>query len=175
MFRYALTTFALAGLLAPLPAGERPARAEPDEVRKRFYRCWLEVERVEGGVKTKGPDGLCGVQFGEKEYWVWARRGELSAGGGTTYRVRIDPTADPMRVDIVASERDAPPGRRETVQTGVFKFDGERLVVAVAPWRRLAPPGPGQDYPVRPTGFESTRENQVTVSTYTPTDFYGVD
>jgi uncharacterized protein (TIGR03067 family) len=126
-------------------------------------------------VTTRDPFKLCGLQFAEAEYWVWGRRGELSAGGGTTYRVRIDPVADPMRVDVFSGTRDAPPGRREVVQVGIFKFDGDKLVVAVAPWASLDPPAAGKDYPLRPKAFESTKENKVTVSTYTATVFYGVD
>ena len=175
MFRRALPIFCLAGLTLPLPAADPPKKASADEVRKKFYRCWLEVERVEAGVATKGPDGLCGLQFAENEYWVWARRGELSAGGGTTYRVRIDPAAEPMRVDIIAPARDAPPGKREMMQVGIFKFEGDKLVVALAPWQLLEPPGQGKDYPVRPKAFESTKKNEVVLSTYTPTEFYGVD
>jgi hypothetical protein len=89
--------------------------------------------------------------------------------------VRIDPAADPMRVDVFSGARDVPPGRRETVQVGIFKFDGDKLVVAFAPWAALEPPAAGKDYPTRPKAFVSTKENKVAVSTYTPTEFYGAD
>jgi uncharacterized protein (TIGR03067 family) len=168
-------TFLTLCLVGPLLAGDDPGKANPDEVRRRFYQCWLEIERVDSGVTTRDPNNLCGVQFGEGEYWVWGRRGELAAGGGTTHRVRIDPTARPMRVDIFSGTRDVPPGKRETVQLGIFKFEGDKLIVAVAPWYSLEPPAKGKDYPERPKEFRSTRENKVMLSTYTPTEFYGVD
>src|SRR5688572_2792874 len=118
MLRRVLPVVCLVGLVAPLPAGP-PKKPTPDEVRKKFYGYWLELDRVDAGSAVKGPDGLCGLQFAENAYWVWPRRGELSAAGGDLYRVRIDPTADPMRVDIIAPTREAPPGKRETVQVGI--------------------------------------------------------
>ena len=175
MVRCAVPALCLVGWVASLPAADPPPKAKPDEVRKRFYRCWLEVERTDAGVTTRDPFKLCGLQFAENEYRVWDRRGELSAGGGATYRVRIDPAADPMRVDVFSGTRDAPPGRRETVQAGIFRFDGDKLIVAVAPWAMLEPPAAGKDYPTRPKAIESTKANKVTVSVYTPTGVYGVD
>jgi uncharacterized protein (TIGR03067 family) len=172
MFRRAFPVLCLLALVAPLVAGDPPQKAKPDQVRKKFYQCWLELDRVDAGVAVKGPDGLCGVEFAEKAYWVWARRGELSAGGGDLYRVRIDPTAEPMRVDIIGTTRS---GKSEIMQVGIFKFEGDKLVVAVAPWAFLEPLEKGKDYPLRPKTFESTKENKVMVSTYTPTAFYGVD
>ena len=107
---------------------------------------------------------------------MWARRGELSTGvDSDQYRVRIDPTAERMRVDIIAPNREVPPGKRETVQAGIFKFDGDKMILALAPWQSLDPPAKGKDYPSRPKTFESTKENKVMVSTYKPTEFYGVD
>jgi uncharacterized protein (TIGR03067 family) len=170
-----LLALSLLGLVTPLPATDLPKKLEPEEARKKFYGCWLELDRVDAGVAVKGPDGLCGVEFAEKAYWVWARRGELSAGGGDLYRVRIDPTANPMRVDIFAPTREAPPGQRETVQAGIFKFEGDKLIIAVAPWTFAEPPEKGKDYALRPKSFESTKANKVMVSTYKPTEFYGVD
>jgi uncharacterized protein (TIGR03067 family) len=172
MFRRVLLAACLFGLVAPLFADDPPKKLKPEEVRKKFYGCWLELDRVDAGVAVKGPDGLCGVEFAEKAYWIWPRRGELSAGGGDLYRVRIDPTADPMRVDIFAPTRS---GKHETVQTGIFKFEGDKLVVAVAPWAFLEPPVKDKDYALRPKSFESTKENKVMVSTYKPTAFWGVD
>jgi uncharacterized protein (TIGR03067 family) len=175
MFRRVLPALCLVGLVTPLFADDPPKKLKPEEVRKKFYGCWLELDRVDAGVVVKGPDNLCGVEFAEKAYWIWSRRGELSAGGGELYRVRIDPTADPMRVDLIAPTRETPPGKRETVQVGIFKFEGDKLVVAVAPWAFAEPPEKGKDYALRPKSFESTKENKVTVSTYKPTAFYGVD
>ncbi|HSQ54681.1 MAG TPA: hypothetical protein VLM40_02970 [Gemmata sp.] len=45
----------------------------------------------------------------------------------------------------------------------------------VAPWAVLELPAKGKDYAVRPKSFDSTKENKVTVSTYKPTEFWGVD
>ena len=173
---YTLLTLCMVGLGAPLLAIDPPKKLKPEEVRKKFYRCWLELDRVDAGVAIKDPVHLVGLQFAPSAYWLWGRRGELSAGvDGDLYRVRIDPTAEPMRVDIIAPKRQAPPGKGEMVQVGIFKFEGEKLVVAVAPWAVLELPAKGKDYAVRPKSFDSTKENKVTVSTYKPTEFWGVD
>ena len=176
MFRSIFCTLFLIGLVTSLAAGDPQKKAKPDEVRKKFYACWLELDRVDAGVAIKDPVHLCGLQFAENGYWVWGRRGELSTGvDSDQYRVRIDGTAEPMRVDIIAPTRAAPPGKHEMVQLGIFKFDGDKLIVAVAPWAMLEPPDKGKDYPSRPKTFESTKENKVMLSTYKPTDFFGVD
>lgn len=176
MLKSVFSTLCLLGLVAPLAAGDPPKKAMPDEVRKKFYRCRLELDRVDAGVAIEDPVHLHGLQFAENGYWPWVRRGELSTGvDSDLYRVRSDPTAEPMCLDIIAPKRDAPPGKREMVQVGSFRFEGDKPIVAVAPWAMLDPPEKGKDYPLRPKTFESTKENKVMLSTYKPTDFYGVD
>jgi hypothetical protein len=171
MFRRVLLVLCVLALVAPLPATDPPKKPTPDEVRKKFYQCWLELDRVDAGVAVKGPDNLCGVEFAEKAYWVWARRGELSTCvDGDLYRVRIDATAEPMRVDIVAPKRS---GQYEMMQVGIFKFDGDKMTLALAPWAYLEPSAKGKDHALRPKTFESTKENKVMVSTYKPTAFWG--
>ena len=173
MFRPVSLADCLVGLVAPLSADDPPKKLKPDEARKKFYGCWLELDRVDAGVEIKDPVQLVGLKFDEKGYWIWGRRGELSTGVDCElYRVRIDPTANPMRVDIIAPRRS---GKHEMMQVGIFKFEGDKLVVAVAPWAMLEPPEEGKDHALRPKSFESTKANKVTVSTYKPTAFYGVD
>ena len=52
MLRRVLPVVCLASLVAPLPATDPPKKPTPEEVRKKFYGCWLELDRVAfaGGV-----------------------------------------------------------------------------------------------------------------------------
>lgn len=147
---------------------------QADALKKKFYRCWLETERVDAGVTVKDPFELIGLQFATDAYWVWGRRGELSAGSELP-GVRFDPTTDPMRVDIPSRTREAPPSKREMIQVGICRFDGDKLDLAVAPWRMLAPPEEGKDYAERPTEFKSTKENKWTIRKLKPAEFYDQD
>ena len=54
MFRRALPVVCVVGLVAPLLATEPPKKLKPDEVRKKFYQCWLELDRVDAGVGSRG-------------------------------------------------------------------------------------------------------------------------
>ncbi len=147
----------------------------PDALKKKFYRCWLEMERVDAGVTIKEPIKLYGLQFATDAYWVWNRRGgELSAGGGPP-GVRFDPTTEPMRVDILGDTREVAPSKREMIQVGICQFDGEKLILVVAPWQMLAPPEKGKDYSERPTEFKSTKENKWQMSKLKPAEFYDQD
>jgi hypothetical protein len=57
--------------------------------------------------------------------------------------VRIDATADPMRVDFLDGT--------DAIKPGLFKFDGEQLVLALPGWVKERALGKGEDYPTRPT------------------------
>ena len=153
--------------VAPSP---RPAGPTPAELRKRFYRGWLEVERVEAGVKTTDPNHLSTDWYSENGTWgSWGRRGELSSGTGAR-PVRFDPTADPMRLDLRVNVEQRPGAPdRIIVHPCIVRFDGDRLVIA---WpaggvveRELKP---GEDYAQRPKDFTSTKRNGARVSTYRP-------
>ena len=146
----------------------------PDALKKKFFRCWLEMERVDAGVTIKEPIKLYGLLFATDGYWVWNRRGELAAGGGLP-GVRFDPTTEPMRVDILGDTREVAPSKREMIQVGICRFDGDKLVLVVAPWQMLAPPEKGKDYPERPTEFKSTKENKWQMSKLKPAEYYDQD
>ncbi len=146
----------------------------PDALKKKFFRCWLEMERVDAGETIKDPFELVGLQFAADGYWLWNRRGELAAGGGLP-GVRFDPTTEPMRVDILSGTREVAPSKREMLQLGICQFDGEKLILVVAPWQMLAPPEKGKDYAERPTEFKSTKENKWKLRKLKPAEFYDQD
>lgn len=167
-------TFALGGDAYALKAKqvERAKRGDkagggkaPPDAAARFYGSWLTVEKVvAGGPPVTDPDRLSGTTFAPEGYWVWPRRGG-EMPGGPVGRVRVDAAADPMRVDLVVE----PQGDRPRhVLPGVFRFDGDRLVVAWGGWEDERPLEPGEDYARRPTGFRSTRQNGVTVEILRP-------
>src|SRR4051812_48401262 len=79
------------------PAGPKPT---PAQIRARFYGVWLEEEKTALGERSTDPFGLCGLLFEEEKWYAWGRRGELSAARADR-GVRIDPTADPMRFDLL--------------------------------------------------------------------------
>jgi uncharacterized protein (TIGR03067 family) len=73
--------------------------------------------------------------------------------------VRVDATARPMRFDLLDTGMGG-----GVVKPGIFKFDGDRLVIAVADrWFEEKPLAKGMDHPRRPTEFESTKTNGVAV------------
>ena len=97
-------------------------------------------------------------------------RGELAAGPGPkSTRITLDTAADPMRFTIVqdVQQGKGPPDLRVT--PGVFKFDGDRLVLA-APRPAILEQSlkPGEDDPERPKDFTSKKGSRVVVSVHTP-------
>ncbi len=166
----------LVGLLVLCGAAADDPKPRPEDVSRRFYRCWLEVEEVRDGQRTTDPERLAGVCFPEgKDWFSWGRRGEAAAGHGGR-PVRLDPTADPIRVDV-RTEVPRGGGRTEImVHPCIVRFDGDRLVMA---WPRAGVPEralrPGEDYPERPRDFTSTKENGVTVRVLKPCDEYDRD
>jgi uncharacterized protein (TIGR03067 family) len=142
----------------PAVAGDPPAdrRPTPEQVRERFYGVWVEAERTAGGRRTTDPAGLTGYLLGPDRWCSWDRRGELSASWADR-GVRVDPAADPMRFDLLDGT--------DGIKPGIFKFDGDELVIALAAdWKRERKPGAGEDYPARPKEFRSTKDNGVAVS-----------
>jgi hypothetical protein len=147
--------FGVVAAAAPVPRERIP----PDEkaIKKRFYDCWHEVW-VEEGVadgtvtrKTK-PYELIAMRFHPDEitYWLWS--GELSPSERN--EPRIDSTKTPMWLDIVGDNR-TKDGKPESVIPCVFKFEGERLVIARPAWPRdWAAWNATGEYPQRPTGFD---------------------
>jgi hypothetical protein len=162
-------------LAQPDPPAEPAAPREkpkPEDVRERFYRCWLELERVEAGKRITDPEHLCGEEYTEDGYWGWGRRGELAAGPGER-GVRIDPTTDPMRVEFLGGTHSAPLPKEPHANPGIFKFEGDKLIVVTGGWTKERPRG--QDYPNRPKEFVSTKENGYTLSVYKPCNKYDQD
>ena len=89
---------------------------------------------------------------------MWLRRDELSATGSKR-GVRVDVTARPMRFDLLDTGMDG-----GVIKTGIFKFDGDKLVIAVVDrWFAEKPLAKGADHPRRPTEFTSTKTNGVVV------------
>jgi hypothetical protein len=150
------------------PADPPARKLTPEEVRKKFYGYWLEVEQVGQKRSNKDPDTLSGFQFAPDGWWQWGRRGELSAGLVAPV-VRLDPTTDPMRVTFEANIREVPDRGRRRVKAAIGRFVGNKLHMAFGPWEWADPPAPGKDYPRRPAGFESG------YSVLVPSVLYGTD
>ena len=55
---------------------------QSDALKKKFYRSWIEIERVDAGATIKEPIKLYGLLFATDGYGAWNRRGELAAGAG---------------------------------------------------------------------------------------------
>src|SRR5262245_3132601 len=101
------------------------ANPSAEDVRKAFYRSWLEVEAVEAGRRTTDPAELCGHEFAPDVWYAWGRKGELAPGPGSP-GVRIDPTTNPMRLELLGGTYGLP--RKDAmVQPGIFRFDGGKL------------------------------------------------
>ena len=160
-------------------AADPPAMKEDvaDKARKQFYQCWLAVEKMKSGVRDTDPDSLSACEFTPDELADWPRRGELSQ------RVvrpgpRIDPTTDPMRLDLrsegyVDGFKGGRVAREDEklirVKPCIFKFDGDNLVIAYGVgWYPEKEFKKGEDYAERPKDFTSTKENTRTVETLKP-------
>ena len=171
----ALATVGAASAIANPPEATQKPRAavkpgneqklSQTEFRKRFFRCWLEVEKTEAGKKVTDPEEMSGMCFSVNDGWSsWGRRGELSSGHGGR-QVRLDISADPVRLDVRTNlEQGFGRPDRIVVRPCIVKFDGDKLVMA---WPRASVPDrrlkSGDDYAGRPKDFTSTKENGVTV------------
>jgi hypothetical protein len=149
-------------------AGGQERKRTPDEARKKFFGCWLEVEQAGGGQSNKDPNTLSGFQFAPDGWWQWGRRGELTAGLVAPV-VRFDPTTDPMRVTFEGAAREVPDVGRRRVKLAICKFEGDRLIMTFGPWMWADPPPEGKDYPQRPRDFDSGH------SVLVPSVLYGTD
>jgi hypothetical protein len=159
MFKRVLVLLLLAGSVNPSAdvAVAGPAKTpSAQDVRKAFYRCWLEVEAVEAGTRTTDLADLCGHEFAPEVWYVWGRKGELAPGPGSP-GVRIDPVSDPMRLELLGGTY-GQPRKDPVVQPGIFKFEKDKLVIALGPWVKERVWEVGQDYPERPKDFRSTKE-----------------
>ena len=176
-------TFAFAAALAV--AADPPAKKEDvaDKARKQFYQCWLEIEEVEAGVRVTDPAKLVGIEYTAEHRSAWGRRltGEMSASLEKP-GPRIDPTADPMRVEFVGRGRsrnfDGDKGDEmvNVVRPCIFKFEDGNLIIAYAERRVVEKEfKKGEDYPERPKDFTSTKENKRTVTTMKPCSFWDQD
>lgn len=154
----ALFLLLLAGIMFPCAAvpGET-AETSVEDVRKAFYRCWLEVEAVEAGARTKDLADLCGHEFAPDVWYAWGRKGELAPGPGSP-GVRIDPASNPMRLELLGGTYGLP-RENPMVRPGIFTFEGGKLVIALGPWVKERVWKDGQDYPERPKDFRCTKEN----------------
>ena len=164
-------------------AADPPAKKEDaaDKVRKRFYSGWLEIERLEGGVKITDPEKLSGSDFSPEQVVGWGRRGELSLWVGKP-GPRIDPTTDPMRVDFLSvGYVDSFPGGRVAredekfirVDPCIFKFEDGNLVIAYSTSLvKERKHDKGEDYTERPKDFTSTKENKRKISIMKPSGIY---
>jgi hypothetical protein len=164
MMKRVLVLLLLAGAGSPSAGATVPGAAEKpsaEDVRKAFYRCWLEVEVVEAGGRTTDLAELCGHEFAPNVWYSWGRKGELAPGPGSP-GVRIDPTASPMRLELLGDTYGLP-RENPMVQPGIFKFEGGKLVIALGPWVKERAWGKGEDYPERPKDFRPTRERLARV------------
>jgi hypothetical protein len=185
-----MRTFVLIALLtfvALIVAADPPGKPhEKDKtaanVRERFFRCWLETEEVREGTRFIDAGKLNVNEYTiDNKSWSWGRRGKMSAGSGSP-GVRIDPTTDPMRVEFFDEGSSRNFGGDEgdkvvpVVRPCIFKFDGENLVIAYSgQWTVEKEFKKGEDYPQRPTGFKSTKENKLTVTTMKPCGKWDTD
>jgi hypothetical protein len=171
--RYA-TLLALLVSTAPLSGwGGDPDPKQPSaqEVRRRFFRCWLEVERIDAGRRITDPGHLTGIELTQDGYWCWGRVGELAAGPGER-GVRLDATARPMRVDFLGGTRGVALPKAPSVNPGIFKFEGDKLVIVLGGWTKASARPPGGDFPNRPRAFRSTKESRSILQVFTPCQKY---
>lgn len=168
MYRFTIAMLALLTAGVTSPADPPAKKLTPDEARQKFFACWLEVEQVGPKASNKDPDTLSGFQFAPDGWWQWGRRGELAAGLVAPV-VRLDPTAEPMRVTLESNTREVPDRGRRRVKASIGRFDGDKLHIAFGPWEWADRPAKGKDYPGRPADFKSG------YSVLTPTVLYGTD
>jgi len=157
----------------PVGSADKP---ESERVAERFYRSWLAIERIEGGDSTKDPDRLNGQSFAKDSHHSWGRRGELSPGSPGV-GPRIDTSVEPMRVDFINREKIGKNGEAiAQIYPCIFKFDGDRLVIAdAARWVEEKDKPTGKDFPGRPTDFKSTKENGLRVEILKPCKYLDQD
>ena len=128
-----------------------------EQIEKKFYRSWLGIEQIDSGVSTKDPTELYGCEFSKAGTSSWQVRGDPSQDG--TPAVRIDASTDPMRLDFIAGSYGPlvarKKGENREIRPGIFKFEGDNLVIVTKRWVSEKDFEAGEDYPDRPTEFKS--------------------
>ncbi len=144
-----------------------------EQVEKNLYRSCLGIERIDSGESTKDPTTLQGREFSKAGLSSWQVRGDPSQDG--TPAVRIDVSADPMRLDFIAGNYGPlvarKKGENREIRPGIFKFDGDNLVIVTKRWVSEKDFEAGEDYPDRPTEFTSTKENKYLLTIMKPATF----
>jgi hypothetical protein len=149
----------LPGLLTSAEPEKKEApekKLDPEVVKKRLFRSWREVVRIEEGRKYEASTDLFCHRFQPKEWTVWLFAGELSPSTPAD-EVRIDVTVDPMRFDMLAR-----PGQ----MLGIVRFEGDHLVWVTSGWSREGPRALE-----RPKEFTSTKENKYTLRVLKPCEY----
>jgi uncharacterized protein (TIGR03067 family) len=157
---------------APVPKGATQVNVE--EVKKRVYRCWKEVYRESAAGVQADPQDLFGFEFTPNGWQTWCRRGELAGlGKGPTVELRVDATANPMRIDFFTTDDQG--GKKKVLVTpGIFRFEKENLVIVTSTIGYESPRDDGE-YLTRPTSFTRTKENQYQVQVLVPCDLLDQD
>ncbi len=144
-----------------------------EQVEKKLYRSWLGIERIDSGESTKDPTTLQGREFSKAGLSSWQVRGDPSQDG--TPAVRIDASTDPMRLDFIAGSYGPlvarKKGENREIRPGIFKFEGDNLVIVTKRWVSEKDFEAGEDYPDRPTEFKSTKENKYLLSIMKPATY----
>ena len=145
-----------------------------EQVEKKLYRSWLEIEIIDSGKSSKDRTELFGREFSTAGTWSWVSRGDPSQSG--TAAVRIDVSADPMRLDFIAGSGYGvivirKKGENREIRPGIFKFEGDNLVIVSKRWVFEKDLEAGEDYPDRPTEFQSTKENKYMLAIMKPATF----
>lgn len=153
----AVLVLALASTIAvqAAPVPRDAGRGNPDEIKKRVYRCWKEVRRENADGVIDKPANLLGYEYSPDGCFSWSLQGELSGGKGDSIGVRVDPTKDPMRIDFLVTIN-----MKTRVTPGIFRFEEDKLVVVTATKGGYQPLREDGDYPNRPTSFTTTKENK---------------
>jgi uncharacterized protein (TIGR03067 family) len=117
---------------APAP---KDAKADPG----RIEGDWLVQSYVLGG-NDEGHDKQVVFTFAD---------GRLKVGSEPEMAYRLDPKADPPRIDLIQGTR-----KQKTIP-GIYKFDGDALVICF----------PHNGDAGRPTTFESPRDTRIVLVT----------
>jgi uncharacterized protein (TIGR03067 family) len=153
---------AAVGAGAAEPTVAPPPRTAAEAARAKLFGWWEAVEVVRAGETNPAGHTWEGWKLTPTEVRTVTIHGQVET---TTFRngLRVDTTKTPWRLDFVNDEEVATRGKR-CVCTGIFRFEGGRLVWVTEGACRSVNPGvePAADDPHRPKDFTSTRENGQT-------------
>jgi hypothetical protein len=160
-----VAVLAVVGLAGLLTAGlarsggdSRPgadAGGDRQAIAKVLFRSWHEETFEQAGKMHDQPYQLTGWRFAPEEIEVWDYSGDLSPCVCPRFKVHIDPTRRPMRMDVVLEREN-----RRTILPGIFKIEGKRLIWVTPEWHGdWVPVHPSGEYAGRPTDFTSTKAN----------------